>query len=289
MVNNNEKQLADLERNLMKLETIVDEAKKQKQEAEERLKQGKTIKSLSDMELEEAKSEIRRIENEMRDYIIYKGGAVIEILDLKRRLEAKDDNLETAMASKNDEITDLTEALESEVNENNERKGEIISLNKEITKIRTELDQANLEIKKQIQQKRLGNLFAAGVFITEYLPIPEKWQTSIKTGFNTAQAWQIAADIPQATYEVIIGFTAILVFLGTKGIFYRIFGRKEINKIAELRGELQDALRQKSKFEAEIKELKETKITPEILPEEEKPAQSKNSKVKSPKKNKKKK
>src|SRR5439155_7892417 len=147
MVNNNEKKLADLERNLMKLETIVDEAKKQKQEAEERLKQGKTIKSLSDMELEEAKSEIRRIENEMRDYIIYKGGAVIEILDLKRRLEAKDDNLETAMASKNDEITDLTEALESEVNENNERKKEIISLNKEITNIRTELDQANLEIK----------------------------------------------------------------------------------------------------------------------------------------------
>ena len=286
MVNNNEKQLADLEQKLDNYKKIEREFK---ENAEKKIKEGLTLDSKAIVDLNQARERISELETKIieidqnRDQwnFLYKGRQ-IEIDSLNRQLENQKE-------AKDAEITDLTAALESEVNENNERKGEIISLNKEITKIRTELDQANLEIKKQIQQKRLGNLFAAGVFITEYLPIPEKWQTSIKTGFNTAQAWQIAADIPQATYEVIIGFTAILVFLGTKGIFYRIFGRKEINKIAELRGELQDALRQKSKFEAEIKELKETKITPEILPEEEKPAQSKNSKVKSPKKNKKKK
>jgi hypothetical protein len=52
--------------------------------------------------------------------------------------------------------------------------------------------------------------------VTDFLPIPPKWQSSIKTGIDIFQGFQVVKDLPNATYEIIIGFTAVLVFLAAK-------------------------------------------------------------------------
>ncbi|CAG8822989.1 22661_t:CDS:10, partial [Gigaspora margarita] len=159
-----------------------------------------------------------------------------EIFDLVKKLN-KAHNLMTELERQLAETREKVEQLEQDkshdnedkVKEHGELKEKIILKDAEIRSKQTEInnrdsqltaEKSTLQTEKEtlegqlrerdnqleqaIKQKRLGNLFSAGVFITDYLPIPGKWQE------------------------------------GIKAVFYRIFGRKERNQIKELRTQLQE-------------------------------------------------
>jgi len=130
-------------------------------------------------------------------------------------------------------------------------------INEEKKTLEQEKNQLQEKLTQETRRKRVGNLLAVGVFAADWLPLPKKWNSAIKGGFMAAQGWQIFADLPNATYEIVIGLVAVGVFFLVRKIKRKIFGRKEINLVNELRSELQEARSKVIMLKDETRELKE--------------------------------
>ena len=117
-------------------------------------------------------------------------GQTNSLTDDENRLEREKGELKTETEDKNQIISQLDNEIVS-------LNTQITNLNNTINQLKEERDWFKTELDNQIKQGRLKNLFAVGVFVTDYLPVPEKWQTAIKGGFTSCQTWVIVANIPK--------------------------------------------------------------------------------------------
>ena len=256
----NEKQIAVLEANKREKEKLLIEVQKNGLEIEKRGLEieGDTLKN-EIFGLKTQKAQLEVTITGLNGTIKVKEKELKNSQDYCREIEKEKQDLKKQKEEQHQKFRNLVDEKVKLENDNTALTNQVTNLENQNSTLQTENQDLTAKLDKSVKQSRialLGNLAQGAI---DWLPIGEKARTVAKTSIQAGAAYGLIKDLPGYTYEGLWMVVGLGLWYALLYLKRRIFGRKEINKLTELREELEDGERQLKKAQAQIKELKEKK------------------------------